>query len=181
MRGAARSVGRSVVHGVTRGRQRSRRWLEAQTRDVRDADVLEIGSGREVDGAYPYSFSSLFDESCRVTMSDVVPEHGHRVLDVSAMGIDEEFDVVLCASVLEHVPEAPAAAREIHRALRPGGVALVTVPLMYPLHDEPGDFWRFTEHGLRHLFRDFEDLRIERIGARVAPFTYLMRAVKAPS
>jgi SAM-dependent methyltransferase len=38
------------------------------------------------------------------------------------------FDVVLCSQVIEHVPAAEAAAREVARVLRPGGLALIGVP-----------------------------------------------------
>ncbi len=41
---------------------------------------------------------------------------------------DGAVDVVLCSHVLEHVPPVDAALRELHRVLRPGGVALVDVP-----------------------------------------------------
>jgi len=51
-------------------------------------------------------------------------------LDISAMPSvkDAEFDVVICCDVLEHVPNDRAAFLEIHRVLRPGGAAILTVP-----------------------------------------------------
>lgn len=42
---------------------------------------------------------------------------------------DDSFDVVLCNHVLEHVPDDRAAMREIARVLRPGGWAVVMVPV----------------------------------------------------
>jgi len=38
------------------------------------------------------------------------------------------FDAALALDVLEHIPDDAAAAREMARVLRPGGLALVTVP-----------------------------------------------------
>ena len=172
----ARDLGRTLVHAVTRGRQRERRWLTRQAQDIRGARILEIGSGRPVDGGYPYSSATLFDDSCTVVMTDIEPSFGHQVVDVTAMGFDQDFDVVLCANVLEHVPEPARAVECLRRALVPGGLALVTVPMMYPLHDEPGDYWRITEHGLRHLFSAFEDVEVRHGGARVAPFFYTLSA-----
>ena len=61
------------------------------------------------------------------------------------------FDVVLATEVLEHVTDAEAAAEEIRRVLRPGGSLLATVPFIYPVHEAPYDFRRFTHHGLRSL------------------------------
>lgn len=51
-------------------------------------------------------------------------------LDISAMPSvrDAEFDIVICCDVLEHVPNDQAAFQELHRILRPGGTAILTVP-----------------------------------------------------
>jgi SAM-dependent methyltransferase len=42
---------------------------------------------------------------------------------------DDAFDAVLCSHVLEHVQDDRRAMRELHRVLRPGGWAIVLVPL----------------------------------------------------
>lgn len=43
---------------------------------------------------------------------------------------DATFDVVLCSHVLEHVRDDAQAMREMRRVLRPGGWAVVDVPLL---------------------------------------------------
>ncbi len=45
------------------------------------------------------------------------------------------FDAVVCLDVLEHVADAPVVLREIYRVLRPGGVALSTVPNRHAWRD----------------------------------------------
>jgi SAM-dependent methyltransferase len=42
------------------------------------------------------------------------------------------FDAVICAEVLEHIPDHRAAAAEIVRVLRPGGILVVSVPRYLP-------------------------------------------------
>jgi predicted SAM-dependent methyltransferase len=42
---------------------------------------------------------------------------------------DNEFDIVYCSHVLEHVPDDRKAMREFHRVLKPGGFALLLVPI----------------------------------------------------
>jgi SAM-dependent methyltransferase len=52
------------------------------------------------------------------------------VLDMTEMGVRAEaFDAIIASHVLEHVADDRAAMRELSRILRPGGTALVMVPL----------------------------------------------------
>jgi 2-polyprenyl-6-hydroxyphenyl methylase/3-demethylubiquinone-9 3-methyltransferase len=54
--------------------------------------------------------------------------------DICGTGLpNEAFDGVLCSSALEYVPNPPAALRELHRVLRPGGLLLVSVPNAHPI------------------------------------------------
>lgn len=55
-------------------------------------------------------------------------------LDVQAMPFgDQEFDVVICNHVLEHVTNDRMAMREVFRVLRPGGFAIMQVPTDYSM------------------------------------------------
>lgn len=65
---------------------------------------------------------------------------------------DESFDSAVCTAVLEHLEEPEVALRECWRVLAPGGAAVYSIPFIWHLHEEPRDFYRFTPHGLRHLF-----------------------------
>jgi SAM-dependent methyltransferase len=38
---------------------------------------------------------------------------------------DDGFDAALCVQVMEYIPDSPAAVAEMHRALRPGGRAVI--------------------------------------------------------
>ena len=58
------------------------------------------------------------------------------------------FDLILCTEVLEHVLDWPAAWRNLRSLLAPGGRLIITCPFIYPLHEEPYDFWRPTPHAL---------------------------------
>ena len=52
-----------------------------------------------------------------------------EVGDVTRLGAADGFyDAVLAMGVLEYLPDYGTALREIHRVLRPGGVAVLTVP-----------------------------------------------------
>ena len=82
--------------------------------------------------------------------------------DAQALGIrDASFDVVLCTEVLEHLPEPQRAIDEIFRVLVPGGRLLLTTRFLFPIHDAPHDYFRFTKYGLRHLLRRFEIVELQ--------------------
>lgn len=79
--------------------------------------------------------------------------------DAAALGIrDESADCVFCTGTLEHLPDPWAAAREISRIAKPGGVVYIDAPFMQGYHADPNDYWRFTKDGLRQLFPGFEEV-----------------------
>ena len=41
---------------------------------------------------------------------------------------DNEFDVILCNHVLEHIPDDTKAMQELHRILKPGGIGIFQIP-----------------------------------------------------
>lgn len=78
------------------------------------------------------------------------------------------FDAVTIFDVMEHLPDPQACMDEIGRVLKPGGDVLIHVPFLYPLHDQPFDYWRFTEHGMREIALK-SGLRVHAIDAEGAP------------
>lgn len=50
--------------------------------------------------------------------------------DLASMPFDSRtFDAIYCSHVLEHVPDDGRAMEELHRVLRPGGWAIIQVPI----------------------------------------------------
>lgn len=62
---------------------------------------------------------------------------------------DGTFGAVACLEVLEHVRMPDQVLAEIARVLRPDGVAYLSMPFLYPIHDAPHDYQRWTPHGWR--------------------------------
>lgn len=60
----------------------------------------------------------------------------------------EQFDTILCTDVMEHIAHPANLMREIARLLCPKGKLLLSVPFMYWLHEEPYDYFRYTEYAL---------------------------------
>jgi SAM-dependent methyltransferase len=61
---------------------------------------------------------------------------------------DSCINHVICLEVLEHVRWPDQVLAEVARVLKPGGHLILSMPFLYPLHDAPHDYQRYTVHGL---------------------------------
>jgi SAM-dependent methyltransferase len=61
------------------------------------------------------------------------------------------FDTVLLTDVLEHIYSPGRLLSEIHRVLKKGGRAVIAVPFIYRIHEEPHDYFRYTEYALKRM------------------------------
>lgn len=76
---------------------------------------------------------------CFVDLNNVLP------LD------DDQIDTILCTDVLEHIADPGKLSGEMARILAPGGRLVASIPFLYPLHEVPHDYFRFTEFKLRQF------------------------------
>lgn len=89
---------------------------------------------------------------------------------------DQSFDCVTLLDVLEHMPAPYSAVAEAWRVLKVDGVILIQVPFLYPLHDEPFDFQRWTRYGLQKVCTasGFEVLQFSAVSHPVSTATSLL-------
>jgi len=148
----------SRVFGFDRGTPIDRyyieRFLEQNKSDIH-GHVMEVGSS---------SYTKRFG-SARVDKIDVLhaaPGNPHATLVgdlASGAGIAQNaFDCIVLTQVLPFVFDVFGAVQTCHRALRPGGVVLATVPGISQISrydmDRWGDFWRFTDLSAQRLFQE---------------------------
>ncbi|MDD4319309.1 MAG: methyltransferase domain-containing protein [Candidatus Peribacteraceae bacterium] len=157
--------------GITRKITRTR--LEAFLRRyASDAKTLDIGCGN---AQYGFLFPN------RTTL-DVAPRPNVQVDIVAdahdlSMIADASFDVVLCTEVLEHLHTPERAIAEMRRVLRPGGLLLLSTRFIFPLHDVPHDYYRFTKYGLRHLLGSFEIIELAEEAGTVETLAVLYQRI----
>jgi SAM-dependent methyltransferase len=68
--------------------------------------------------------------------------------------LDSSIDLIICTEVLEHCLEPEKIVSEMHRCLKPNGIAFITVPSMWGEHEMPFDFRRYMSNGIRKLLED---------------------------
>lgn len=140
--------------GLTRKITRPR--LEAfLRRHATDARTLDIGCGSDLYGNFFPNRTTLDIARRPGAKVDIVTD-AHDLSQIA----DASFEVILCTEVLEHLHTPERALGEMRRVLQPGGLLLLTTRFIFPIHDAPGDYYRYTKYGLRHLLREFEILEL---------------------
>lgn len=129
------------------------KWIgEIQNREL---EILDIG------GRYqPYR--PLFEGRIRRYLAcDVL-----RTQLVNVVGDGEclpfaenSFDVVLATQVFEYFLQPQHAAEQIHAALKPGGVLLMSAAALAPRFVDE-ERWRFTRSGISTVLRCFSQVRV---------------------
>jgi len=120
--------------------------------------VLDVGCGKRP--FYPFLPTTVTEYVGQDNDPALKPD---IVSDANAIPVEEgSFDTILCNEVLEHVYKPQEVLREIVRILKPGGYVYITVPMMWCLHYEPYDFWRYTPFSLRNLLEE-AGLYVEKI------------------
>jgi SAM-dependent methyltransferase len=126
------------------------RWLSGQARDIRGS-VLEA-----MDSRYTARFGTGVTESHILDVDSSNPE-ATLVADLEQpSGFPVAmFDCIVLTQTLQYVYDLPAAVTSIHRGLRPGGICLVTVPLISRLDaavPPESEYWRLTGAACARLF-----------------------------
>jgi len=170
----------SKVFGLDRGLPTDRyyieQFLEEYSFDIHGR-VLEIG-----DRDYTLKFGGG-----RVTQSDVLhacPGNPQSTLVgnlCTGEGVPQNaFDCMILTQVFLVIWDFKAAIANAVRALKPGGVMLVTLPGISQISrydaDRWGDFWRFTSLSVKRLFEEHfnaEHLKIEVYGNVLAAVAFL--------
>lgn len=172
-----KDIFRKIVHIIFRTKFKNK-CIGHFAKGIKNKKILELGSGKKEKGKYIYSVRHFFDDSNEFIQSDIVENYGHKIVNITKVDYKNEFDIILCLNVLEHVFDFHKAIDNLYKALKPNGIVVILVPLFYPLHDKPNDYWRFTQHSIRKLLKKFSSFTIKHSGIRQCPIMYYIEAKK---
>lgn len=135
------------------------RWaLENAAPPVRD--VVDVYCG-----ARPYE--DLLPAGARCTGMDITDAYG--VADVVSSEFlpfdDASFDLLMCLQAFYFVTDPIGGVAEIRRVLRPGGTAIITVPLVWE-YDRSVLEHRYTGPSLASLFEGWDAVEVLEGGGR---------------
>ena len=134
--------------------------------------IYEFGS-LQVPGQEGFAdLRSLFPDKAYVGC-DLRPGTGvDKILDLHDIDLaPETAAAVLCLDTLEHVEYPRIALQEIHRILRPDGIAVISSVMKFRIHDYPLDYWRFTPEGFKSLLKPFSNSFVGYAGEAKFPHT----------
>lgn len=141
--------------------------------------VIDIGGGlrliKEKNNRYDPSREKLrpYLEKIDYKILDPVDTYSPDIVgDIHNLPFENSSqDSIICIAVLEHVENPIKAFEEMYRVLKPGGYLFVYVPFLYYYHAEKGyygDYWRFTEDGLRWLSKPFSSVELARVRGAIS-------------
>jgi len=123
------------------------------------AMVLNIGAG----GDFSKTLVRHADRQQFQVMSLDIDEQRHPDIIGDICSYDfkgRQFDAVVMAETLEHIHSPHLALENVHRILKNSGRLILTTPFIFPIHDRPHDYYRYTRYGLEYLLRHFHDVSI---------------------
>lgn len=141
------------------------KWIEKNISYIGD-DILEVGSKKYDDQSF-LDLRNYFKNNkeystylgCDISIGenvDIVVDLTNDLDSVREAFGNKQFDTLFCVSVLEHIPNVFTASSNITNLLLPGGALFISVPFVFRYHGYPGDLWRFTPEGIKHLFPDID-------------------------
>jgi len=157
-----------------------RRWIERYVPLTQEVKLLDVGCGTGL-------FAAEMSKHCQVTGADDYEEalafarrrEGPKFVQAPCNALPfaaGDFDVCTALDVLEHLPDDLGALREMNRVLKPGAIAVVTVPAFMLLWSE----WDVVLHHQRRYRKREVAALANKIDMEILTCRYINSAMFLP-
>jgi SAM-dependent methyltransferase len=137
----------------------SRRYFKSRRMD--NLTILDVGSKDEMKGHKDMVFRKYFNvPAWKYIGVDIVPGVNVDIILDDPYNYpfeDSFFNLVICASVLEHETNPIRLIRELLRVTKE--YLVIIVPWNRPKHEYPLDYWRMSPEALEHFVTEFGNFK----------------------
>ena len=143
---AFRIIAREILAGKTIGRSLQNLAFSQVTLSGQGVDL-----GAKSHASSYYRFLKLAPGT-RIVYTDLRPETPEVLavdLEKPLPLADESQDFLILSNVLEHIYGFDACIRETARVLKKSGRLIGSAPFLYPIHNDPIDYFRYSKDTLR--------------------------------
>lgn len=167
----------SLLHYLSKkiSRKNLYKFIKEELNKQTDVKCLNIGSGGPIEELLKKKVQSYYS---------IDIDHARKpdeIIDVCSKDFKVDFNpnLICIFETLEHCENPIMAVENIYKTLNKGNVCLASVPFNFHIHDEPNDFFRFTEYGCKLIFKNFSEVKVlRRNGWLESVFVNILRLEK---
>lgn len=123
-------------------------------------NLLDVGCGQKpyrllFHNIKSYKGIDFQSHSVNKDMNFGAPDYffsNNYLVDLKLPFNDCQFDNTVSFQVLEHHKDPNKMIKEMARVTKRGGYIMISAPFIWGIHEEPNDFFRFTEYAFINLF-----------------------------
>ena len=150
----------TLLHSLSKkiSRKNLYKFISDELNNKKDLNCINIGSGGPIEELLKKKVKNYYsidiDENRRPNEIKNICSNNFK--------IDFNPNLICIFETLEHCENPIKAVENIHNTLNKGNICLASVPFNFHIHDEPNDFFRFTEYGCKLIFKNFSEVKVLR-------------------
>lgn len=150
----------TLLHSLSKkiSRKNLYKFISDELNNKKDLNCLNIGSGGPIEELLKKKVKNYYS----IDIDENRKPNEIKNICSNNFKIDFNPNLICIFETLEHCENPIKAVENIHNTLNKGNICLASVPFNFHIHDEPNDFFRFTEYGCKLIFKNFSEVKVLR-------------------
>ncbi len=150
----------TLLHSLSKkiSRKNLYKFISDELNDKKDLNCLNIGSGGPIEELLKKKVKNYYS----IDIDENRKPNEIKNICSNNFKIDFNPNLICIFETLEHCENPIKAVENIYNTLNKGNICLASVPFNFHIHDEPNDFFRFTEYGCKLIFKNFSEVKVLR-------------------